>query len=271
MSPAGGTGRRTRLAVVAVVFAASLAFLFPTDALVRRALDRPGWPPIAFSSARLRPGGIRLADVRIADERGRAWLRADDVRLRPTLAGLVAGRGGLPWTVDGTLCGGPAHATVAADGAATVIALAWREADLGRCAPLAIAGGALAGRAGGAARVRLVAGAAPAGDGELVIQDAAWAGGGLAALLALRAATASVAWRLHDGTLDLADVSLTAPELVAGGHGTVTLADPVVASDVRLELRLEPSGGALGAFLRGPGPHHVTVAGTLASPRVLVQ
>jgi type II secretion system protein N len=263
--------RRGRLLLAAAVFAASAAILFPTDALVRRALVRPGWPPIAFETAHLRPGGIRLTDVGIVDGSGRAWLRAESLHLRPTLGSLIAGRGGLPWTVDGTICGGEARATVTAEGAGTAVDIAWRDADLGRCPPLAIAGGALAGRAGGTARLRLVPGALPAGDGDLVMEGAAWAGQGLAALLALRAATASLTWRLADGRLDLDDVALTAPELIAGGRGTVTLAEPVAASALALDLVLEPSGGALGALFRGRGPHQVTVGGTLERPRVALQ
>jgi type II secretion system protein N len=264
-------GRVRRIVLAAAVFAASLAALFPTDALVRRALGRPGWPPIVFGSAHLRPGGIRLDDVRIVDTAGHAWLHAESLRLRPSLASLVAGRGGLPLTIDGTVCNGVVRATVAGEGAGTAVTVAWREADLGRCPPLAIAGGALAGRAAGTARLRLAPGAPPAGDGDLVMEDAAWAGQGFAALLALRAATASLVWRLADGRLDLDDVALTAPELVAGGRGTVTLAEPVAASALALELVLEPSGGALGALLRGRGPHQVTVGGTLERPRVVVQ
>ena len=38
----------TGVAVVVLLFAVFLAVLFPTDAILRRVLAQPGWPPLTF-------------------------------------------------------------------------------------------------------------------------------------------------------------------------------------------------------------------------------
>jgi type II secretion system protein N len=252
------TPARARVLVAAAVFAASVAVLFPTDALVRRALVRPGWPPIAFESAHVRPGGIRLDDVRILDATGRAYLRAETLRLHPSLSGLVAGRHGLPWTIDGTVCGGRLDATVTAEGVGTAVGVTWRDADLGQCPPLAIAGGALTGRADGTARLRLAPGRGVEGEGTVAIARASWKGPNLFARLFTD--SAAVRWRLTAGRLALEGIDVRAPSLAIYGAGEVRLAEPVDASALDLKLTMASAPGAAG--------NPLSIDGTLAQPEV---
>lgn len=269
--------RRARVAAgTALLFVVFLAVLFPTDAVVRHALDRAGWSALAFEHAALRPPAIRLDGVVVRDPTGALLVRAERVRLRPSLPALLGGDGGYPWTVEAALCGGTSRATIAADGPAATVALTVEEADLARCPPLAIAGGALGGRARGAARLRLEPGRPPAGDGLLDLGGASWQGGGwLASLGTLHAESASVRWRLGGGVLALAAIELAGPDIRVHGSGEVRLAEPIGASDLALRLAIAPAEDAPGALRLllppGTGPRDLVVAGTLASPSVVVE
>jgi type II secretion system protein N len=250
------------MAVAAIVFTASLAALFPTDALVRRALSRAaesGWPAVVFERAAFRPGGLVLDGVTLRDPTGAPRLAARRIRLRPSLRGLLRDGSGRPWTIEAEVCDGRGVASVAGDGRATDVTLSWEDADLTVCPPLEIAGGALAGRARGSARLRLDPAAPPAGTGDVELRAAVWRGRGL--LARLHASSASLRWRLSDGRLTLEAFDLRGPEVLATGSGEVRLAEPLPASDLDLELTLAWGAG-------GPA-RHVSVAGTVAAPKVV--
>jgi type II secretion system protein N len=245
-----------------LVFGVTLAALFPTDAVVRRVLARAtpaGWPGVVFARAALRPRGIVLDDVTLRDSTGRALARAEQVRVLPSLWSLVRGGSGLPCRIEASACGGTGEATLEDDGAATAIVLAWQDADLAACPPLVIAGGALAGRARGAARLRLDPAAAPEGTGDVELSAAVWRGTGLFA--SLHADSASVRWRLQDGRLALEALDLHGPDVTVNGSGEVRLAAPFEESALAIRLALR-AGGPLRRF---------DVVGTVARPEVVSQ
>jgi len=249
----------------AVLFAVFLAVLFPTDALVRRLLARPGWPPVAFERARLRPDGLRLEGVAVRAPTG-TLVRADRVRWKPSVGRLLRDGRGLPWDLEARVCDGAATATVTGEGPRIDVALAWRDADLTACPPFRIAGGTLAGRTDGDALVRLDPAASPVGRGTVDLRAARWRGaGGLAGFGAVRAETASIRWRMADGLLVLEAVDLSGPRLSLTGSGRVRLAEPLAESSVHLDLELP--AGADGAAR----PLRVSVDGTLGAPSVVVQ
>jgi type II secretion system protein N len=266
----------------AVLFTGFVVWLFPVDLLARRLLGRlagAGMPAIVFARATLRPGGILLEDVTVRGKSGVALAHAAWVRLRPSAWGLVRDGSGLPWTVDAELCEGRAEATIAADAQGTAVTVTWHDAELAACPPLEIAGGALAGRAHGVARLRLVSGGPPTGTGDVDLAAGTWqATGPLGALGPLHAESASLRWTLRDGQLALDAVQLRGPEVSASGDGTVELADPLAESVLQLHLALAPAPdvrGALGLLLRLSGDPTATrrllVGGTLARPSALLQ
>src|SRR5204862_7253422 len=143
----------TRLGAAAGAAALAALFLFllfPVDAVVRAVLARAmpaGWPAIVFRRAALRPTGLVLDDVTLRGRDGAALAQAERVHLRPSLRGLWRDGTGLPWHVEALVCGGTGVATVTGDGAPTALSFTWQDVDLGGCPPLALAAGALAGRA----------------------------------------------------------------------------------------------------------------------------
>ena len=151
--------------------------------------------------------------------------------------------------------------------------------DLGVGPPLALAAGALAGRATMTAHVRL---GPPAGEGTVEVHAGEWrsSAGPLVAVGTLHAERASFGWRLVGDRVALTSFELHGPDVSAEGEGTVRLAAPLEASG--LELRLAVAAApeapdrvrALLGLLPAPagdaaGPRRLFVAGTVASPRLL--
>jgi hypothetical protein len=182
------------------------------------------------------------------------------VRLRPSLAGLVFGRGGHPWELEGDPCGGTARGLVATDGPATTLDVEFADADLAACPVLDLGGGVLAGRARGTLHLRLDPQATPHGNGRVELAEAVWRGQGVIALF--RATSAAATWRLEEGKLTLAGIDVRLPALTVGGNGQVVLAAPPGASELRLALTLTSNQGSM-------EPRRILVAGTLARPQVV--
>jgi len=266
--------------VAVTFFTASLALLFPTEPIVRRLVARaapPDWP-VVFRGAVLRPRGLWLTDVTFRRPDGSTVVHAESVHWSPSLIGLLRDGRGLPWHVTADVCGGTGEATVAADGPGVAVALTWHDTDLSACPPLAVAGGALAGRASGAARLVLAPRRPPAGSGRVDLERATWRGEGpLAAIGSLHAAAASVGWRLADGRLLVEALDLHGPEVSASGSGELRLTEPFEESDLTLRLALAPQADAppllrlLLATPTGVGSRLVMVGGTLAHPQVQFQ
>jgi type II secretion system protein N len=270
-----------RVLAAAATFVVAVALLFPTDLVARHIVTRarqPGWPTLAFAEARLRPGGIRLDDVSLLDTAGAELARAERAWLHPSVAGLLRDGSGLPWRIDAVLCGGSGDAIIVTEGIATMITVAWRDADLAACPPLAVTGaGVLAGRARGTARFAITPGAAAEGSGRVDVESATWHGAGpVSALGALHAATASLTWRLRDGRLLFEALDVAGPEVTVEGRGELRLADPWDESDLDLRLALAPASGAprlLRLLLGVPaqGTRNLLLGGTLSRPRAVLQ
>jgi type II secretion system protein N len=249
-------------AVALVVFGGALSVLLPVDDMVRRAVLRntpPGWPALVFQRAALWPTGIVLDDVTFRDPTGAEVLHAGRLTLRPSLLGLVRDGSGLPMRfVFDEICSGAGDATLASDGDGADVTVSFTRADLASCPPLAIAGGALTGRADGTARLRLAPGRVVEGEGTVAIARASWKGPNLFARLFTD--SAAVRWRLTAGRLALEGIDVRAPSLAIYGAGEVRLAEPIDASALDLKLTMASAPGAAGNPLR--------VDGTLAQPEV---
>lgn len=254
-----------RAGVALAVLVAALVLLFPTAAVVRRLVVRltpPGLPPPAFAEAHLWPGGLRLSGVTLSRPEGRVVVTAEHVDLRPSLWGLVTGRRGHPWAVDAAVCGGSADGTITDEGAATVLDVEFRDADLAACPLLELGGAALTGRAAGSMHLRLDPSAPPHGNGQLTLTDVLWRGQGVLAIF--RANSASGNWRLERQKLTLASLDVRLPALVVRGAGEVQLTEPLADSDLRLALTLTPAD-------EGEPPRPVLIGGTLGRPRLAGQ
>ena len=268
-------------AVVAALLALFLFLLFPVDAVVRALLARAtpaGWPAVVFRRAALRPTGLLLEDVTLRGRDGTGLAKAERVHLRPSLVGLWRDGTGLPWHVEAVVCGGDGVATVTGERAPSAMALTWDDIDLAACPPLALAAGALAGRATMTARILF---APPAGEGTVEVRAGEWrsTAGPLLAVGTLHAERASLGWRLVGDRVAVTSLELHGPEVSAEGEGVVRLAAPLEASGLELRLAVAAAADApdhvraLLGLLPAPagdtaGPRRLLVAGTVASPRV---
>ena len=268
-------------AVVAALLALFLFLLFPVDAVVRALLARAtpaGWPAVVFRRAALRPTGLLLEDVTLRGRDGTGLAKAERVHLRPSLVGLWRDGTGLPWHVEAVVCGDDGVATVTGERAPSAMALTWDDIDLAACPPLALAAGALAGRATMTARIQF---APPAGEGTVEVRAGEWrsTAGPLLAVGTLHAERASLGWRLVGDRVVVTSLELHGPEVSAEGEGVVRLAAPLEASGLELRLAVAAAADApdhvraLLGLLPAPagdtvGPRRLLVAGTVASPRV---
>jgi type II secretion system protein N len=252
-----------RAAVAIAVLLVALALLFPTDAVVRRLLARntpAGMPTPAFESSRLGPTGLTLSKVTLARPTGPVVVAADRVTLHPSLLGLLAGRGGHPWTFDADLCGGTAKGTLAAEGPALVTDADFDNADLGTCPLIEFGGAALAGHARGTIHLRLEPVTPAHGNGQLELTDVTWKGQGLVALF--RVSTASGNWRVEERKLTLASLDVHLAASFIRGAGEVVLADALPDSELRLALTMVPADGS-------SPPQPVLIGGTLGHPQLV--
>src|SRR5439155_906845 len=139
-------------------------------------------------------------------------------------------RGGAP-------AGGNGVATVTGERAPSALALTWHGVDLAACPPLALAAGALAGRATVTARIQF---APLAGEGTVEVRAGEWRGtaGPLLAVGTLHAERASLGWRLVGDRVALTSLELHGPEVSAEGEGMVRLAAPPEAGGLELRLAI---------------------------------
>jgi type II secretion system protein N len=247
------------LAVGVTVFTVTLAFVFPTDAVVRAALARfvrPDQPTITFTRARLRPWGLQLDDPALRRPDGSAIVTAEWATVRPSLWGLLADRTGRPWRVRAATCGGEITARLERDQADTALALAWDTIALADCPSLPQFDFTVTGVAEGTARLRRTP-TGPSGEGHLVLRAAAVRapGRGLPGLDTLRADPGSTHWTLAAGRLVFDPIEVRGPDVSANGRGSVHLA-PVTA-DSAIDFRLEVTPGTK------PNPLLVRIIGTL--------
>jgi len=236
--------RLGRIALAAALFAAVLAFSFPTDAVVRHLVARvtpPDGPRLEFARASLRPWGLRLEGVSLRNPDGAIVAAAEWLLLRPSLWGLVRDRTGRPWHATGGVCAGSLEAALRGDGDGSALTLGWRDLDLASCA-LVPAGGALEGRAEGSATLRLARDTPLAGEGNANVRSALLRTAGLGLPLeALHADPVFFRWQLVEDKITLSTIELHGPELRVNGSGTVRLKETF--ADSALNLRLVITSG----------------------------
>jgi type II secretion system protein N len=275
--------RLGRLAVAATLFVAVLAFTFPTDAVVRRALalaTPPGGPSLTFARAVLRPWGLRLDDVSLRNPDGTIVAAAEWLLFRPSLVGFVRDRTGRPWHATGGACSGSIEATVSDDGAGSALHLGWRDLELSRCA-LVPSATALEGRSEGTANLRLARDAPIAGEGSANLRSARLRGADLGLPLeALHADPAFVRWALAADKITISIIEVHGPELRVNGSGTVRLKETLADTALNLRLVVTPGPDApprlrealahLPPASGTPGARLLLVVGTISDLRRLI-
>jgi type II secretion system protein N len=240
-----------RLALLATLLVAmllvALAFTFPTDAIVRRAVALampPGGPTLTFARATLRPWGLRLDDVSLRNPDGTVVAAADWLRLQPSIMGFLRDRTGRPWYATGGACGGSIEAVVSGEGAASVLRLDWRDLELSSCA-LVPSAADLAGRSEGTATLTLARDSPIVGEGSANLRSARLRAADLRLPLeALHADPASVRWTLAGDKITLSTIEMQGPELRVSGSGTVRLAGSLADSALNLRLVVTPGPDA---------------------------
>ena len=259
------------VAIAGGVFVLALALTFPTDSLVRFALDRTAPGSLGFEHARFRPWGIRLDGVSFRRPDGRTVLGADWLTLRPSLAGLLRDWTGRPWHAEAASCSGELDGVLDHDETGNVLGLTWKDVDLGRCPPLAVPGETLAGLAAGSARIR----SAASGEGQLALRGVSWSGARriVAGAPLLHADTADATWRLDGRQLTLGSLTLHGPELDVTGSGTVRFADTLGHSAIDMVLSIAAGRDASPEIRdltrRLPAGPRVLVTGSVEMPLVV--
>lgn len=271
-------------ALTAALFVALLAFMFPTEALLRHGLEMvtpPGGPRLEFTHASLRPWGLRLDDVSVRNADGTIVAAAEWLRIRPSLWGVFHDRTGRPWHVTGGVCSGSFEAAVSGEGTASTVTLGWRDVDLADCALVPLGGGAVEGRADGTALVRVARDAPLSGEGDAKVRKVTLHTGDLGLPLdVLHTDPASVRWVLVEDKITLASITIEGPELTVNGTGTVRLKERFVDSLLNLRLIVTPGPDAPQRLLEVmthlppasgvPGARLLLVVGTITELRRLI-
>lgn len=269
------------LVMLAALFALVLAFVFPTEQLVRRGLAAVPLPPgmsVDFASASLRPWGLQLDGVVLRRFDGSTAFDAPWLRLRPSLLGLFGAKPGFPWTVKAALCDGDVAFDVDDDGATQALDAAWSDLDLGACLQRLGAPAMLAARASGSLLLRQARGEArPSGNGELAMRDVVWETPFERLERALlHADSAVVRWTLAGERLTFQELDVRGPDLELDAGGDVLLARSLGQAQLRLRVELTPMPGMppelqrllAGLPRRADGTYAFRLAGTPDVPRL---
>lgn len=277
--------RRLLLCLLAGMALALLAALtlFPTEALVRRALDGLALPDgrrLEFAAARLRPWGLVLDDLVLRRADGVEQLRLSWLRVRPAVLGFLTGRRGFPWNVAAGLCEGRVDLRLAADGPLRELSVRAAGLSLAACLPATAATAPPVGRIGGTAELRLPSdpGRTTSGAGTIVLEDGSWAPP-IAALerAVLHVDRGTTQWVLADDVLRIETLDVRGPELAVRARGDVRLRRPLHESLLRLQVELTPMPGLpaslrrLVAGLPQPsrdGARALVLSGPLRAPRL---
>jgi type II secretion system protein N len=226
-------------AALLAVFLAVLVFTLPVEPMVRRLLARAGGAAAAvdFQHASLRPWGIVLDEVVIRRPAPAPPLRADWVRVRPTLTAFLHDPAGRPWYVTAAACEGTGDAVVAAD---DTVSVTWHDVRVDRCPGLDAASQGITGASDGSAVIHPGPADAMA-DGTLTFHHVLWKPPGITipGMDGLHADTASLRWTVHADRVALDDVALDGPDVSARGSGTVGRADGALS--LRLVVTAPPA------------------------------
>jgi type II secretion system protein N len=235
------------LAIVALLIAVGGivgTLTFPTDALVRGALERVPLPDqleLVFTQARLRPSGLRLDDVHLVRPGGRIAFDAEWLRLRPSLWGFWRDRTGRPWSVSAQTCQGKLDLAIGATPRATQLADGLEHVELAACLPYVIPQVDAHGRVDGTFDVEVGTGEPSASTGALEIRSASWKPGGPLGDEALRADIGTLTWQMTNGRLELTKIEASGKDFQATGSGIVRVVTP--PDDSVLDLRIAVSPG----------------------------
>ena len=261
------------VAAVAAVFTVVLMLTFPTELLMRRAVESltpAGGPRLVFEHAWLRPWGLHVEKLALERPDGTALADADWLTLTPSLTGLAHGLTGRPWRARLGAWGGTLDATLDREGSQDSVVLVWKDLDVARSALVAGVSGVMEGRA----TVR----PPPApGEGYAIVRQGSWQGASVLVpgVGVLHADPAIVRWALRGNLLTLGMIELSGPELRVTGTGTVQLAEPLGNSLLDLDLALASGPDAPPVLLdvveRLPPASATTrrlvIGGTLDAPR----
>jgi type II secretion system protein N len=264
----------------AVLFAVVLWLTFPTDQLVRRALERvpvPDGHVITFQHARLRPWGLVLDDAAYRRSDGQPVIETDWVRIRPSWTSFWRDRLGRPWHVAAGVFGGETDARIDVDGGRRNIDVTWTDIDVGSLLDAVQRDDPLTGRSTGHALLRLPSTDPASGEGELTLRGATWQPP-VEALedVPLHADTAMLRWSLGDRRLQLSSLDVRGEEVDLTAQGQVRLAQALGASALDLRFTIAPLPGAplelrrlLDGLPRRPdGVRDFRLTGTLNAPRI---
>jgi type II secretion system protein N len=228
--------------VVLAVFTAGMIATFPTDRLVQELLAR--LPADAartvehVGSSHLGLHGLTLEDVTLRPRPDAPPLALRSVAIRPSLLGVLRGRGGRPWQAWVHGCAGSASATLgpAPD---DIVTIHFADLDLVAClVPLQLRD-VVEGRATGDATL-VTDPQARTWSGVLGLTGARWQAPRVPRNLALRADQATIRWRFDD-QLHVDDLTLSNDEFSASGSGVVRFPPPPAAPELDLRVRIQPT------------------------------
>jgi type II secretion system protein N len=276
---------RRRLAIaglVMAVFCVVGALTFPTDALVQATLDRVPLPDrmkVSFTSASLRPRGLRLEQVHVVREDGGPAFDAEWLRLRPSLLGLWRDGTGRPWSIGAGTCQGTIEATIGVERRATPIAVTLDNVELASCLTYVRRVDAY-GRVSGMVNARIETEDPYGSDGALDIRGAAWKPGGPLEDLPLRVDAGRLVWQLAERKLELTTIDASSSDFRASGRGLVRFHTPVDDSVIDFRIAVTP-GSTMPLLMRryfdaipgsppgAGGTRTFRLGGTLREPRVV--
>jgi type II secretion system protein N len=237
--------RRLSVALfVLVVFTAGVIATFPTERLAR--VLRARLPPAVarvvarVGTTRLGCRGLTIDDLTLRARPAAPTLDVRSLSLRPSLLGLLAGRGGRPWEVQGSACGGgaTAHLDRAPDGDALTVR--FQALDLAACLAPLEPNGPVEGSADGEAAFTLGSGTVM-GRGTLAVTQARWQPAGVPHHFPLRAERATLRWTLADRTLRIDDFAMTNDEFAASGTGAIHFPSPPGTAELDMRIHLQPA------------------------------
>jgi type II secretion system protein N len=240
-----------RLAVAAVVlvaFVAGLLVSIPSDFLVARLRARLP-PRVALAverigSARLGFGGLTVRDVSLRPRAEAPPIAVDWASFRPSLIGLLTGRGGRPWQVHARACGGEWSGTLDGAPPRDAITLAFRAVDLATClAPLALTS-PLVGTASGDADLTMD-GQLVTGQGSVALERARWSLRDWPANLAPEADAATWRWIFDERALRIEDFGMSNRTMGASGAGQLNFPAFEGTPELDFRIRVQPTAAML--------------------------
>lgn len=266
---------------VIVVVLGAFAVFFPTEDLVRRALDGLGGSfRVVFRAAHLRPWGLVVEGVSVQLPDGRTLLTLESVRMRPSIRGLIS-LDGRPWHIVARLCDGDLTFDVDAGSTGGTLKSDWNGLQLERCgfpAPFDTFKGRLTGD------FDLTATGTPShatGAGRLQMDgiQTPFPEGGALGLAQLQLEQFVTDWKFDGEAIKLSGLSAKTPEVIAQGDGSIFPRGNLGESRLQLRLTAKPQPYApanvrklfegLPAVPGEPDARLVIVEGTLNAPRVV--